>query len=190
MQTVLLPSWPADRIRIEGIPLGDAWPLQVLAQRVAGEAGATEVIQPFHKLTQWLGYSLTTPFVRVLGLTWVNDNLGTGLPEYRNGGLFVDTGVLQLQEEVKKQGLEASGKGLPLFHATSDTIVEWRAMTVALLDLLHVELKERFARDGVKLSLAQMLEAGSWKSGRELAAKYRPQTCSSPILIGGDGTLF
>jgi len=162
----------------------------VLAQRVPGDASATEVIQPFHKLTQWLGYSLTTPFVRVLGLTWVNDNLGTGLPEYRNGGLFLDTGVLQLKDEIKKQGLEASGKELPLFSATSDTMVEWRALTVALLDQLHVELEQRFAKDGVRLSLAQMLEAGSWKSGRELAKKYRPETCSSPILIGGDGTLF
>jgi hypothetical protein len=35
-----------------------------------------------------------------------------------------------------------------------------------------------------------MLEAGSWKSGRELAAKKRPETKSSPILIDGDGTLF
>jgi hypothetical protein len=104
--------------------------------------------------------------------------------------LFVDTGVLTLKDNINKQGLEASGKALPLYSATSDTMVEWRALTVALLDELHGELKKRFAKDGVELSLAQMLEAGSWKTGRELAARYRPETCSSPILIAGDGTLF
>ena len=73
---------------------------------------------------------------------------------------------------------------------TSDVIVEWRAMTVALLDKLHELIGAKFASQGVKLSMPQMLEAGSWKAGRELAAKYRPETKSSPILIEGDGTLF
>jgi hypothetical protein len=44
---------------------------------------------PFHKLSQWLTYSLLEPFewagVPVHGL----DAL-TGLPEYRNGGLLLD----------------------------------------------------------------------------------------------------
>ncbi|KAH6669692.1 hypothetical protein F5X68DRAFT_216014 [Plectosphaerella plurivora] len=190
LQEVLLPSWPANRTRIDDVPIGDAWPLEVHKQQASGEITSTNIIQPFHKLTQWLGYSLTLPFVNVLGLAWDNEGLGTGLPEYRNGGLFVDTGVLSLKESINKQGLEASGKPLPLYSATSDTMVEWRAMTVVLLDELHGELKKRFAKDGVVLSLAQMLEAGSWKTGRELAAKYRPETCSSPILIAGDGTLF
>jgi hypothetical protein len=81
-----------------------------------------------------------------------------------------------------------SGGSLPSYGAGDDEIVEWRAMTVALLDVLHVKILERL--DGIKLSLPQVLEAGSWKAGRELAAANRPETKSSPILNFGDGTLF
>ncbi|KAF7596844.1 hypothetical protein BBP40_012444 [Aspergillus hancockii] len=192
LQQVLLPTWPKNRTRIRDVPIGDAWPLQVLAKRNAkeGQQDGTLDIQPFHKLTQWLAYSLTVPFTRVLGLEWKNTELGTGLPEYRNGGLFVDLGVLRLKEEVLRQGLEYSKEELPCFGASSDVVVEWRAMTVALLDELYKLVGEHFAGQGVKLTMAQMLEAGTWKGGRELAAKLRCQTRSSPILIEGDGTLF
>ncbi|CAM1505929.1 Fc.00g115660.m01.CDS01 [Cosmosporella sp. VM-42] len=192
LQKLLLPAWPGDRTVVHGCPIGDAWPLQVLSKQASlGQQPKPEdSIQPFHKLTQWLAYSLQTPFVRVLGLEWVNGNLGTGLPEYRNGGVFVDMGALQLKDEVLKRGLSASNNDLPSFAANDEVIVEWRAMTVALLDELHKLIKERFSQYGVDLSLAQMLEAGSWKCGRELAAKFRPETRSSPILVQGDGTLF
>lgn len=102
----------------------------------------------------------------------------------------MDLGVLNLKEEALKIGLASSQKDLPSYEATSDVIVEWRAMTVALLDKLHELIGAHFASQGVKLSMPQMLEAGSWKAGRELAAKFRPETKSSPILIEGDGTLF
>ncbi|KAL2821305.1 hypothetical protein BDW59DRAFT_164336 [Aspergillus cavernicola] len=192
LQKVLLPSWPKDRTQIAGIPIGDAWPLEVLEKVNRGKESPNSAlhIQPFHKLTQWLAYSLTTPFVRTLGLEWTNMELGTGLPEYRNGGLFIDLGVLKLKEKALKQGLELSQQDVPGFETTSDVIVEWRAMTVALLDKLHEIASGYFMQHDVKLSLAQMLEAGTWKGGRELAAKFRPSTKSSPILIQGDGTLF
>jgi hypothetical protein len=192
LQKLLLPSWPKDRTHIAGVPLGDAWPLEVLKRRAGSdEAGSvTSHIQPFHKLTQWLAYSLAVPFVRVLGREWTNADLGTGLPEYRNGGLFVDLGVLTLKPAALEQGLQGSKDGLPGFAASSDVIVEWRAMTVALLDELHKIINKKFAQQGVNLTMAQMLEAGSWKGGRELAAKNRPSSCCSPILIQGDGTLF
>ncbi|KAI1372221.1 DUF1688-domain-containing protein [Hypoxylon crocopeplum] len=188
LQQILIPSWPADRTRIDGFPIGDAWPLKVLSDE-AKDRREVDTIQPFHKLTQWLGYSLTVPFVRVLGFKVINAQLGTGLPEYRNGGLFVDLGVLKLKSEVAVEHT-SSDSALPAFPATSGTIVEWRAMTVALLDELFKLISSRFAKLGVELSMAQMLEAGTWKGGRELAAKYRPQSKSSPILILGDGTLF
>jgi len=192
LQKTLLPAWPKDRTQIAGIPIGDAWPLGVLARINAGKESDNNTlsIQPFHKLTQWMAYSLTVPFMRVLRREWKNLELGTGLPEYRNGGLFVDLGILKLKEATLNQGLQASKQGLPSFDATADAIVEWRAMTVALLDKLHELLSAHFSGQGVSLNMAQMLEAGSWKGGRELAAKFRPQTKSSPILIEGDGTLF
>ncbi|KAH1285182.1 hypothetical protein KXV52_007678 [Aspergillus fumigatus] len=192
LQTVLLPVWPSSRTHIDGRPLGDAWPLQVLADDAQGTHQNSKCahIQPFHKLTQWLAYSLTVPFERLLGVKWTNMDLGTGLPEYRNGGLFVDLGVLTLKPAAEEHGRHNSGSTLPAFEATSDEIVEWRAMTVALLDKLHEQIMNSEVFSGVRLRLAQVLEAGSWKAGRELAAEKRPETRSSPILILGDGTLF
>ena len=191
LQRLLIPSWPKNRTHINGQPIGDAWPLEVLQQRSAGNGDATQLsIQPFHKLTQWLAYSLSVPFVRLLGLQWTNMDLGTGLPEYRNGGLFVDLDVLSLKPEAMELGKSNTGAEQPGFMADSDVIVEWRAMTVALLDELHDLIKARFAEKGVTLSMAQMLEAGTWKGGRELAAKHRPLTRMSPIVVLGDGTLF
>jgi len=192
LQRLLIPCWPKGRTQIGDIPIGDAWPLQVLAQQAEkqGDVRITSKIQPFHKLTQWLAYSLMVPFVRILGFRWIHEEMATGLPEYRNGGLFVDLQALSLKKHVLKEGLEVSGENVPKFSATSDVIVEWRAMTVALLDELYATISSRLLAQGVKLSMAQMLEAGTWKSGRELAARYRPDTKSSPILIDGDGTLF
>lgn len=186
----MIPSWPKNRTHINGTPIGDAWPLKVLSQNASNSNDETSTIQPFHKLTQWLAYSLMVPFVRILNLEWTNAELGTGLPEYRNGGLFYDLGALRLKTSVLEAGKQASKQELPLYDATGDVIVEWRAMTVALLDELYGVISKRFEGQGVKLSMAQMLEAGTWKCGRVLAAEKRPQTKSSPILIAGDGTLF
>lgn len=189
LQKLLIPIWPKDRTQVNGTPIGDAWPLASLAKANSDDE-ANKNIQPFHKLTQWLAYSLMVPFVRVLRYTWRNADLGTGLPEYRNGGLFVDLDVLTLKPEALKRGQQKSGQQLPMFKDSGDEIVEWRALTVALLDEVYGLIKKEMEEKGVQLSMAQMLEAGSWKSGRELAAQRRPGTKSSPILIDGDGTLF
>ena len=168
--------------------MGDAWPLQVLDRVTPSESKSSiSSIQPFHKLTQWLGYSLRVPFTRILNITWLNENLSTGLAEYRNGGVFVDLGILRLKEEALKKGQALSGGEIPQFDSTSDEIVEWRAMMVVLLDDL---LPLVSAKLGFDFTMSQMLEAGTFKAGRELAAKFRPKTKSSPILISGDGTLF
>jgi hypothetical protein len=189
LQKLLIPIWPKDRTQIDGTPIGDAWPLKVLEQQTGGN-DIKKNIQPFHKLTQWLAYSLMVPFVNIMGYSWRNAGFGTGLPEYRNGGLFVDLGVLTLKPEALERGQRASGQELPMFKDSGDEIVEWRALTVALLDEVYGIIKKDMDEQGVEFSMAQMLEAGSWKSGRELAAKKRPETKSSPILIDGDGTLF
>ena len=96
----------------------------------------------------------------------------TGLPEYRNGGLLVDTGLLTLKKEDTEQGLKTyqkvnTSKGVevvPTFEPGDDVIVEWRAVTVGFLDELLTAVNKRLGLDGnSKLSLAQMLEAGTWK---------------------------
>ncbi|KAJ4316761.1 hypothetical protein N0V84_007699 [Fusarium piperis] len=188
LQTLLIPIWPKDRTVVGDTAIGDAWPLSTLRTGGASDTAADN-IQPFHKLTQWLTYSLMVPFQRVLGLQWVNADSLTALPEYRNGGLFVDLGVLSLKKETLDRGLQASGGELPLFEAGDDTIVEWRALTLVLIDKLYTKIQSRMG-DGVELSMAQLLEAGTWKSGREVAAQRRPKTKSSPIIIKSDGTVF
>lgn len=194
LQILLLPAWPRDRTNIDGIALGDAWPLSTLDE--PGQVNTTSpdptTIQPFHKLTQWLTYSLMVPFERLLGYTWTNANSLTGLPEYRNGGLFYDMQVLTLKPKVLMAGRAKSGGLLPMFEPSDDAIVEWRAMTVALLDVLYEKVLSRIREKdkNIQLSMAQVLESGTWKAGRELAAKLRPKTKSSPILIISDGTVF
>ncbi|KAL4805759.1 hypothetical protein BDV18DRAFT_139807 [Aspergillus unguis] len=193
LQKLLIPIWPADRTKIDGQPIGDAWPLSTLSKHPDIDASQTgSIIIPFHKLTQWLAYSLQTPFTRILGTKWDNAGLGTGLPEYRNGGLFVDMGVLTLKPEALAKGLAhaSSTDGLSCFTAGGEEIVEWRAMTVALLDLLLDRANARGQFGGASLALPQLLEAGSWKTGREIAAEKRPGSRCSPILNDGDGTLF
>lgn len=108
-------------------------------------------------------------------IEFVGTELLTGLPEYRNGGLLIDTGLLTLKEKDTKRGLanyrdNAQQKGqpsmevVPLFSTDDDVIVEWRAITVGYLDDLLVEVNGMLRLSGAdKLSLAQMLEAGTWK---------------------------
>ncbi|KAL5386368.1 hypothetical protein DPSP01_004096 [Paraphaeosphaeria sporulosa] len=195
----LAPIWPATRTQIDGISLGDAWPCSVMPSH---PTHPWENIVPFHKLTQWLAYSLMVPMTKLLNVHFAGADLLTGLPEYRNGGLFIDTGLLTLKPEDAKRGLaqyqrNAQNKGqpsmevVPLFTADDDVIVEWRAVTVGLLDELLVEVNSLLGLSGSnKLNLAQMLEAGSWKGGREIAEVSRPNTKEPPIMILSDGTVF
>lgn len=168
----LAPIWPSTRTQIDGISIGDAWPCSVMPSH---PTHPWENIVPFHKLTQWLTYSLMVPMTKLLHVHFAGADLLTGLPEYRNGGLFVDTGLLTLKSEDAKRGLaqyqrNAQVKGqpnmevVPLFTADDDVIVEWRAVTVGFLDELLVEVNSLLGLSGRdKLNLAQMLEAGSWK---------------------------
>ncbi|KAE8831559.1 hypothetical protein HRS9139_05801 [Pyrenophora teres f. teres] len=121
----------------------------------------------------------------------------TALPEYRNGGLFVDLGVLTLKPASLERGLATAAaagiatgenKGLPAFAAGDDVVVEWRAMTLVLVDRLYKLVLEKMS--GVELSMAQLLEAGTWKAGREVAKEKRPVGKGSPILVVSDGTVF
>ena len=159
---------------------------------------------PFHKLTQWLCYSLMVPMQKFANVQFVGVELMTGLPEYRNGGLLVDTGLLTLRDQDAKRGLNqyqqnATRQGqpnyevVPLFTADDDVIVEWRALTVGFLDMLLDEVNVLLGlneKGKQKLSLAQMLEAGTWKGGREIAEVSRPNTKEPPIMILSDGTVF
>ncbi|MBY0295212.1 MAG: URC4/urg3 family protein [Methylobacterium sp.] len=172
--THLGPIWPG-RIALKGIDLGDTW-----RHPRAGGEGETAGLVPFHKLSQWLAYSLLEPLEEA-GLTVTGLDALTGLPEYRNGGLFLDTGVLALKRP------EEAGRP----HAVgSELVVEWRALTVALLDRLAPLVRERLGiRDPAALPLAKVLEGGTWATGRRLARGLRPDG-TPPLTIESDGTVF
>ncbi|KAK9467100.1 hypothetical protein V1512DRAFT_261931 [Lipomyces arxii] len=189
------PVWPKGRTTLNGVALGDAWECSSMPD---GEEW--EHIVPFHKLSQWLCYSILVPMEQYGGIKFIDKQVQTGLPEYRNGGLFVDTGVLSLKPHVRAQGMlnydvlkvDKEDDDVPVFLPEDDVIVEWRAVTVGLLDMLLPAVNEKLGVTGTKdeLILAQLLEAGSWLGGRELAARIRPGTRGPPIAIKSDGTLF
>ncbi|EWC47473.1 hypothetical protein DRE_00441 [Drechslerella stenobrocha 248] len=193
----LTPIWPQSRTQLDGCSLGDAWQCSTMPPGQYWER-----IIPFHKLTQWLTYSLMVPMSKLMGVKWVGEHLLTGLPEYRNGGLFIDTGLLTLKPQQAKRGLDAyhanskkegqpNVEVVPMFSAEDDVIVEWRALTVQLLDRLLPEVNKMLGLQGPEvLTLGQMLEAGTWKGGRELAEVSRPNTKEPPIMILSDGTVF
>lgn len=167
------PIW-ADRLRIDGVDLGDCWRHPAIRRD-----DATDGLVPLHKLSQWLSYSLIEPLEEA-GITVIDVDGLTGLAEYRNGGLFVDANVLVLTDPA-----DATRE-----HQVSDPlIVAWRAMTVALLDRMAPLVRERLGVDEASFPLARMLEGGSWAAGRRIAAEKRPGG-GPPFTIISDGTVF
>ncbi len=167
------PIWPG-RITLGGLSLGDCWhhPLAV-----AGDA--TNGLIPFHKLSGWMAYSLIEP-LQAAGLT-VDDIDGlTGLPEYRNGGLFLDGGVITLKDPAAAHVAHEAGSPL---------VVEWRALTVALLDAIADPVRRKLGLSAKDMPLARILEGGTWSAGRRIAREMRPGG-GPPLAIVSDGTVF
>jgi len=167
------PIWPS-RITLDGVALGDCWRHPSLN----GDDPLSEFV-PLHKLSQWMTYSLIEPLQRA-GVEVMDIDGLTGLAEYRNGGLFVDGGVLVLRDA--DDAARAHAVDSPL-------VVEWRALTVALLDRLAGAIRQRLGRDAESLPLAKILEGGTWAAGRKLAFERRPDG-SPPLKVISDGTVF
>ena len=68
-------------------------------------------------------------------------------------------------------------------------MIEWRALTVALLDCLADAVRARLGLSREALPLARVLEGGSWRAGREIASELRPGG-PPPLTIDSDGTVF
>jgi Protein of unknown function (DUF1688) len=158
--------WPGREV-CAGQNLGDVW--------THGAAGRV----PLHKLSQWLTYSLFEPLERA-GVTIGAPGELTGLAEYRNGGLFVDGGALVPRHEgVLRDEHEVS----------SDVVIEWRALTLVLLDRIAERVRGVLGISADELPLAKVLEGGTWRAGRELAAEKRPGG-GPPLRVRSDGTVF
>lgn len=160
------PIWPG-RETLDGVNLGDAW------------KHSRYGLVAFHKLSQWMTYSLVEPLLEA-GITVTGLEELTGLPEYRNGGLLLDTGLLTLKNQDH-------------FHETwgpeSDLIIEWRALTVFLLDKIGSEIRNRLGKTPSEFPLAKVLEGGTWWAGRKMATRMRPGGVP-PLNIKSDGTVF
>jgi hypothetical protein len=166
----LSPIWPSGS-KVQGLPAGDVWPHRWAGRcRGHGTGGeprpgdrTTDGWVPFHKLSQWMSYSLLEPLqwagVQVTGL----DAL-TGLPEYRNGGLLLDAGVIvprspRLLARTWKPG--------------DEFIIEWRALTVALLDEVAVLVREQAGQDGAN----NCRWPASWKVAPGPPGARSPRNC-------------
>ena len=165
------PMWPSGVVK-EGIFLGDCGHHSHFKDSDAGG------LVPFHKLSQWLSYSLIEPLqwsgFKVLDL----DQL-TGLPEYRNGGLFLDTEVLvATKKDLYNKKLEVH----------SEPVVEWRALTVWLLDRVAAGVRRKLSLSAEQLPLASVLQGGTWSAGRKLAEQRRGGV--PPLDLAIDGTVF
>jgi hypothetical protein len=171
--THLAPVWPG-RIVLGGISLGDTWRHSAI-KRSDGSGG----LVPLHKLSQWLSYSLIEP-MRSAGLVVNGIDALTGLAEYRNGGLFVDFNVI-----VPRNPAQA----LTPQPVDSEFIVEWRALTVALLDLLAPLVREKLGLPPEDFPLACLLEGGTWAAGRKIAKQKRADG-GPPFTVISDGTVF
>lgn len=164
--------WPE---HLSGIRRGDVWcysPLKVIG------VTASDMI-PFHKLSQWLTYSLLEP-IETLGLKFEQLELMTGLAEYRNGGLFVDGGVIVPKDPAVLKTEHDAG---------SELVVEWRALTICCLDALWDMMIKELNTTREAFPLAKLLQGGTWAAGRIIAAEKRPNR-SAPIQVRSDGTVF
>jgi hypothetical protein len=165
--------WPG-RMTLAGVNLGDVW----LHSKLPSDDGLGQLI-PFHKLSQWLTYSLLEP-LEGLGLQVIQLDRLTGLAEYRNGGLLLDLGLLALNDPLAAQIAHTPG---------SELIVEWRALTVALLDRVADAVRDRLGLNAIELPLVKILQGGTWTAGRQIAATLRPGG-GPPLQIESDGTVF
>ncbi|TNE45492.1 MAG: DUF1688 family protein [Deltaproteobacteria bacterium] len=165
--------WPG-RFVMDGVNLGDVWQHSAMQTE-----DATSGYVPFHKLSQWLTYSLLEP-LEFADVTVTHLDDLTGLAEYRNGGLFMDFGVLVLQDP---------GNAEKEHSTDSELVVEWRALTIALLDRIADDVRNRLGLSAAEFPLAKVLQGGTWSAGRVIAKKKRSDG-SPPLSIARDGTVF
>lgn len=167
------PIWPS-RARLADIDLGDVWTYPGL-----GTKNSFESFVPFHKLSQWLTYSLLVPIMES-GIPVGGVDELTGLAEYRNGGLMLDSGLIELRDPQLARTPHAP---------SSEVIIEWRALTLVLLDEIALRVREKLKMDATEFPLAKVLEGGTWHAGRKLAREKRTGG-GPPLILDSDGTVF
>ncbi len=167
------PIWPG-RLSANGKNLGDVW-------RYSKLKGPAEIdsLVPLHKLSQWMTYSLIEPIVEA-GCEVVGVHELTGLAEYRNGGLLIDADLISFRDP---------GVAKVAWRPESDLVIEWRALTVHLLDIIGESVRKQLGFSSEEFPLAKVLEGGTWWAGRFLAKEKRLGG-TPPLQIESDGTVF
>lgn len=176
--------------------LGDVWLCDTVQSNTDEQCWI-----PFHRLSQWMAYSLVEPMEKLLGATIEGKEQLTVLPEYRNGGLLMDTGFITLKQPDLERGLEKYRQNsllpgqpkfevAPMFEMSDPVVVEWRALTVAYLDIVAERVRETLGLDRKRLNLSQLIQGGTWSAGRELAEISRPNTQEPPIVIKLDSRVI
>lgn len=163
--------WPG-RLMLEGTNLGDTWSYPPLGEGAQGYV-------PFHKLSQWISYSVIETLANN-GFTVTGVEQLTGLAEYRNGGLMLDSGLISLRNPANAEKLWVPG---------SEIIIEWRALTICLLDKIGEKIVQSLNTTPAQFPLAKVLEGGTWAAGRKLALQKR-NNLTPPLNIQSDATVF
>ena len=57
-------------------------------------------------------------------------------------------------------------------------------------DRIAEAIRSRLNLTPQQLNLAQVLESATWKGGREIAKKLRPESGGPPLDLESDGTVF
>ena len=161
------------------VVLGPIWPGRPLGDCGRHRAVPGDGLVPFHKLSQWLAYSLVEP-LHEAGMTITALDGLTGLAEYRNGGLFLDLGIIEPRDPTL---------GSRTLDPLEEAVVEWRALTLVLLDRVAERVRAMLGKTPDEFPLACVLEGGSWAAGREIALSLRPDG-RPPLSVASDGTLF
>ena len=175
-----IPATAVLRAVLDG--LGEIWPGRISA----GDVNLGDVWQhsklnlvPIHKLSQWMTYSLLEPIMEA-GYEVDGVEGLTGLAEYRNGGLLIDSGLLTMKDQANMA---------KAWTPDSDLIIEWRSLTVYLLDQIGAEIQKSLNKSPQDFPLAKILEGGTWWAGRFIAQEKRAGG-NPPLNIQSDGTVF
>ncbi|OBZ91105.1 Uracil catabolism protein 4 [Choanephora cucurbitarum] len=180
--------WASEE-NLGGTPgLGDVWPCAAISN------DENTNLVSFHKLSQWIVFSIIEPMDKLLGATIEGTDLLTPLPDYCNGGFLIDFGFLTLKPADHERGIrnyhansllpyQPKVEVAPMFDMSDPVVTEWRALTVAYLDLIAERVRQSFRLSKKSLSLSQLIQGGTWSAGRELAEISRPNTHEPPIVI-------
>ncbi|ORX52807.1 DUF1688-domain-containing protein [Hesseltinella vesiculosa] len=193
------PLIPLETLWPGAMQLGELWArpegdIQDCPSLLLDSATSMEAKIPFHKYTQWLIYSISEPMEKLLGATIEGKDLLTPVPDHWQGGLLLDTGFLTLKPEETKRGLDQFSKNAkrlgqvqmevaPMFEKDDPVVIEWRALTVAYMDIIADQVRQALRQTRTSLPLSKFMEAGSYSVGKDLAEISRPLTQVPPIMI-------